>query len=186
MSDSGRPSPGAAADRGASLLKGLEFHVTERADDDYDYAPSAQPRSRVLFWIIVIIVLAGTGVGSAFLWQAYGNGLSVFRTGTATPEPTAPDKPVGLADFQAFQQQIVGSMQSTEQVLAAQEAEIKRLSDEVAALSAKLDLVQHPVAPAEALAPGPVAPPSRKKPAAPKPVGAISTGGAPLPAQSTH
>jgi uncharacterized coiled-coil protein SlyX len=168
----------------------LEFHVTERADDDYDYAPSAQPRSRVLFWIIVIIVLAGTGVGSAFLWQAYGNGLSVFRTGTATPEPTPPDKPVGLADFQAFQQQIVGSMQSTEQVLAAQEAEIKRLSDEVAALSAKLDLVQHPVAPAEALAPGPaskpVAPPPRKKPAAPKPAGAISTGGAPLPAQSTH
>jgi hypothetical protein len=51
------------------------------------------------------------------------------------------DKPVGLGDLQAFQQQIAGSAQSTEKLLTAQQAEIKRLSDQVAVPSGKLDLL---------------------------------------------
>ena len=158
--------------------------MTDGVDDDYEYTLDKPPRSRALFWIVFIVVLAVTGIGSALLWRAYGNGFSAFPSLTPAAESAIPpDKPVGLTDFQAFQQQIVGSMQSAQQVLAAQDAEIKRLSDQVSALSAKLDSLEHPLAQAvdPAPAPKPVASAPKKKP---KPVGAISTGGAPLPLQS--
>ncbi len=160
--------------------------MTDGVDDDYEYTLDKPPRSRALFWIVFIVILAVIGIGSALLWRAYGNGFSALPSLIPAAESaTPPDKPVGLTDFQAFQQQIVGSMQSTQQVLAAQDAEIKRLSDQVSALSAKLDSLEHPLAEAvdPAPAPKPVAPAPKKKP---KPVGAISTGGAPLPLQSPH
>jgi hypothetical protein len=158
--------------------------VTYRADEDSDDTPDEEPRSRVLVYIVVAVMLAGAGSGSALLWRAYGNGLPSFTSVTSSAAPVA-DKPVGLGDFQAFMQQIAGSAQSTEKLLTAQQAEIKRLSDQVAVLSGKLDLLQRPIASAQAAlpppAPNPVAPAPRKKPAALQPAGAISTGGAPLP-----
>ncbi|WP_291570272.1 hypothetical protein [Bradyrhizobium sp.] len=163
--------------------------MTDGVNDDYEYRLEKPPRSRALLWIVLIVVLAAAGIGSFLLWRSYGNGLPAFPSLTPAAESaTPPDKPVGLTDFQAFQQQIVGSMQSTAQVLAAQDAEIKRLSDQVSALSANLDLLEHPLAQAvdPAAVPKPVAPAPKKKPAAPKPAGAISTGGAPLPLQSPH
>jgi hypothetical protein len=165
----------------------LEFTVTDSADDDYEYTLDKPPRSRALFWIVLILVLAATGIGSTLLWRTYGNGLPAFPSLTSAAESADPqDKPVGLADFQALRQQIVESMQSTEQAMAAQDAEIKRLSDQVSALSAKLDSLEHPLAQAvdPATAQKPAAAP-KKKPAA-KSTGVISTGGAPLPVQSPH
>ena len=104
----------------------------------------------------------------------------------AAPAEVA-DKTVGLKDFQAFQQQITGTLQSTAQLVAAQQAEIKRLSDQVAALTAKIDTLQRPAASAQAAAPA-ASPPApvaaRKKSAAPKQPPAISVGGAPLPPPS--
>jgi hypothetical protein len=168
----------------------LEFTVTDGGgDDDYEYTLEKRPRSRALFWIVVIVILAATGIGSALLWRAYGNGIPGFPSLTSAADSATPaDKPVGLTDFQAFQQQIVGTMQSTDQVLAAQDAEIKRLSDQVSALSAKLDSLEHPLAQAvdPATAPKPAGAAPKKKPVAPRPAGAISTGGAPLPPQSPH
>ncbi|MDO8400633.1 MAG: hypothetical protein Q7T45_22725 [Bradyrhizobium sp.] len=92
--------------------------------------------------------------------------------------------------MQALQQQVAGSVQSTERLLAAQQAEIKRLSDQVVVLSGKLDLLQRPLSSAQAAlpaaapapaAPKPVAAAKPKKPAAVQSTGSISTGGAPLP-----
>ena len=161
--------------------------MTYRADEDFDDTPDEKPKGRALVRIIVVVMLAGAGSGSALLWRAYGNGLPAFPSftaGAATAAPVA-DKPVGLRDLQAFQQQIAGSVQSTEKLLTAQQAEIRRLSDQVSVLSAKLDLLQRPIASAQAAlpapAPKPVVPAPRKKPAAAQPAGAISTGGAPLP-----
>jgi uncharacterized coiled-coil protein SlyX len=67
------------------------------------------------------------------------------------------------------QQQLAGQVQAATQLLASQQAEIKRLSDQLAALTGKIDALQQPATPA------PVAP-VRKKPAAPAPV-----AGAPPP-----
>lgn len=158
--------------------------------DDVEHETGQRPaRRRWIMPIAVAIGLALFGVGSAFAWRAYGGvpfTLPSFATGQpAAPAVAAADRPVGLKDLQALQQQIAGPMQSTAQLLAAQQVEIKRLSEQLSALTAKVDSLERPAASAQAslpaAAPLPVSPAPRKKPAARKPPAAISVGGAPLP-----
>jgi hypothetical protein len=152
----------------------------------------APPARRSWLWAAGVAGLAIFGIASAFAWRAYDGGpltLPSLLSGTgqtaAPPAVAAADKPVTLKDLQALQQQIAGPLQSNAQLLAAQQAEIKRLSDQVSALAAKVEALEHPPAsaqaslPAAAPSPAPAAP--RKKPAAPKQPPGISVGGAPLP-----
>jgi septal ring factor EnvC (AmiA/AmiB activator) len=162
--------------------------VTYRTEDDSYDTPDDEPRHGVLVLVVVITMLASTGVGSAFLWRAYGGSLAAFPLSASVASPTAvaDEKPVRLKDLQALQQQIAESRQSSERLLAAQHAEVKRLSDEVTVLSAKLDLIQRPIASAQASLPRavpqhPAPAAQKKKPAAPQAAGPISTGGTPLP-----
>jgi uncharacterized coiled-coil protein SlyX len=151
------------------------------------------PARRRWIWPAAVVGLAILGIASAFAWRAYDGGpltLPSFLSGTgqtaAPPAVAAADKPVTLKDVQALQQQIAGPLQSNAQLLAAQQAEIKRLSDQISALAAKVEALEHPPASAQAALPA-SAPPSpapaaaRKKPALPKPAPGISVGGAPLP-----
>jgi uncharacterized coiled-coil protein SlyX len=122
--------------------------VTFRYDDDVDFEPEEieAPKRRRWLPYAVVAMLAVTGSASAFLWRAYGNtGLSLPSFGSSPPAD-AGDKVVMLKDLQAFQQPIVAQTQAATQLLAAQQAEIKRLSDQMAALNAKLDALQHSVA----------------------------------------
>jgi uncharacterized coiled-coil protein SlyX len=164
-------------------------HLFDNSADDVEYQTRQVPERRRR-WVPIAVVagLAIFGVASALLWNAWGNGFpalpsftSVTAPGTAPAE--VPDKTVGLKEFQAFQQQITATMQSTAQSVAAQQAEIKRLSDQVSALAAKIDALQPPAASAQAATPvpPPATPAARKRPAAAKPPPGISTGGAPLP-----
>jgi uncharacterized coiled-coil protein SlyX len=180
------------------LFKGFALaHLFDNAldpDDRQQYAPSAR---RPWLWAAGVAGLAIFGIASAFAWRAYGGvPLTLPSFASLTGQPAAPavvaDKPVGLKDLQALQQQIAAPLQSNAQLLAAQQAEIKRLSDQVSALAAKMEALEHPAASAQASlpasappSPAPVAP--RKKPAAPKTPASISVGGAPLPpAQSAR
>lgn len=188
--------------RRINLNKALRYQalgcaVTYRTDDDIADAPDHESGRGPLFYIVVTVMLACFGSGSALVSRAYGLALPSFASVTSASvasvaSPAAPvaaaDKPVGLSDLKALQQQIAGSAQSTERLLAAQQAqqaEIKRLSDQVAALSGKLDLLQRPIASAQAALPAPAPKPvvaaKPKKPAAVQTTGSISTGGAPLP-----
>jgi hypothetical protein len=113
---------------------------------------------------------------------------------------------VTATDFTAFQQQTGSAMQAATDLLTAQQTELKRLSDQiqglttqVVGLTAKIDTLQGrgvlaPPAPVVA-APAPVAaaaqaapvaarpaPTAPRKRPADRPAGAISVGGAPLPA----
>lgn len=179
--------------------------MTYRIDDEIDDAPDQNPGRGPLFHIVIGVMLACFGSGSALVARAYGMGLPTlpsFASGTSvasstsaanSPAPVAV-KPVALSDLQALQQQVAGSLQSTERLLAAQQAEIKRLSDQVVVLSGKLDLLQRPLSSAQAAlptqtpapAPKPVAAAKPKKPAQAQSTGTISTGGAPLPAAATR
>jgi hypothetical protein len=161
--------------------------------DDAGYEAEQVPAPRRMRWGTIAVaaaLLAATGVASAFAWRAYGGvpltlPLPSFAwvTGQPATPAVAADKPVGLKDLQALQQQIAGPLQSNEQLLSAQQAELKRLADQVSALAAKVDVLEHPPASAQALlpAPAPSAAAPRKKSAAPKLPPGISTGGAPLP-----
>jgi uncharacterized coiled-coil protein SlyX len=166
-------------------------HLYDNHPDDAGYEVEQAPAPQRKRWITIAVaagLLAATGVASAFAWRAYGGvplTLPSFASGTGQPAApaVAADKPVGLKDLQALQQQIAGSLQSNAQLLAAQQAELKRLSDQVSALTGKVEALEHPPASAQASLPA-SAPPSaapRKKPAAPKLPPGISTGGAPLP-----
>jgi uncharacterized coiled-coil protein SlyX len=166
-------------------------HLFDNTHEEAEDLQQPAPGRRRWIPIAVGAGLALFGSASALLWNAWGGGLTALPSFTSSATPGAPaetpDKTVGLKDFQAFQQQIAATAQSTAQSVAAQQAEIKRLSDQVAALAAKVDTLQRPAASAQAAAPvpPPPAPPPtpavRKKPAAAKPPPGISTGGAPLP-----
>ena len=158
-------------------------HLFDNAPDETKLHPPAPQRRR---WVPIAVVagLALFGAASALLWHAWGNGLSAlpsFTSATAPAPAEVPDKTVGLKEFQGFQQQIAATVQSTAQLVAAQQAEIKRLSDQVSALTAKIDALQPPAASTQAAAPAPPPPAARKRPGAAKLPPGISTGGAPLP-----
>jgi hypothetical protein len=175
--------------------------VTYRFDDEIDDRPEEKTGRGPLFHIVIGVMLACFGSGGALVARAYGmtlpSGIPTlpsFASVASVASSSAPVavKPVALNDLQALQQQVTGSVQSTERLLAAQQAEIKRLSDQVVVLSGKLDLLQRPLASAQAAlpaaapspapAPKPAVAAKPKKPAAVQSSGAISTGGAPLPA----
>ena len=180
-------------------------------DDGYD-ADDEEPRRGLLSWILIVAMLVGTGSGSALIWRTFGGGpilpSSLLASRTPPAAAAVAEKPAGQGELTALRQEITGSVQSAQALLAAQQAEIKRLSEQVSALSSRLELMQHPVTSAQAAIPVPtpktVAPASKKKsekPAAAKPAqakpaearlteprpaeskpanGPISTGGAPL------
>jgi hypothetical protein len=167
-------------------------HLFDNALGPDDRQQLAPPARRPWLWAAGVAGLAIFGIALAFAWRAYDGGpltLPSLLSGTgqtaAPPAVAAADKPVTLKDLQALQQQVAGPLQSNAQLLAAQQVEIKRLSDQVSALAAKVEALEHPPAsaqaslPAAAPSPAPAAP--RKKPAAPKQPPGISVGGAPLP-----
>ena len=168
--------------------------VTYRTDDEIGDTADETPGRGPLFHIVIGVMLVCFGSGSALVARAYGMGLPTlpfFTSGASVASSPAPVavKPVALSDLQTLQQQVATSVQSTERLLAAQQAEIKRLSDQVVALSGKLDLLQRPLSSAQAAlptqapaaAPKPVAATKPKKPAPVQTTGSTSTGGAPLP-----
>lgn len=171
-------------------------HLFDNLPDDTGELHRPPPRRRRWVPIAVVAALAVLAVASASLWYVWGNGLPAlpsfawpsFTSATAPAAPAeVPDKTVGLKEFQALQQQIAATTQSTAQLVAAQQAEIKRLSDEVSALAAKIEQLQNPPPAAQAPAaspPPPATPAARKRPAAARPAPGISVGGAPLPAPS--
>jgi hypothetical protein len=183
--------------RRINLIKALRYQglgraMTYRTDDDIDDTPDKESGRGPLFHIVVTVMLVCFGSGSALIARASGMGLPTFTSvaSVASSPATVAVKPVALSDLQALQQQVAGSVQSTERLVAAQQTEIKRLSDQVVVLSGKLDLLQRPLSSAQgalpaaapAPAPKPVAAAKPKKPALVQSTGAISTGGAPLPA----
>jgi hypothetical protein len=165
-------------------------------------------RSGVIGIIIVLLILGGAG---GYLWLNYSETLTDMAhavtgsTGSHDGAQVLASAPaegsVSAADFAAFQQQTGSSIQTATELLAAQQAELKRLSDQiqglttqVAGLTAKIDQTQGRAAVPQAapapvaahLAPTPARPAPtapRKRPVADRPAGAISVGGAPLPPQ---
>ena len=171
--------------------------MTDELDQQVRLALRRQKRTRKV--PIAVIVFAIIASASAYLWVNYGDLVRSTRFGTPTataPGAASGDATVSRADFDAFERQTADLLRSASENLEAQKADLKKLSDQVAALVAKVDALQSgpatPPAPtpvrnsiaAQPIVPPPAAIPQRRKPPAPKPAGSISVGGAPLPAPS--
>jgi septal ring factor EnvC (AmiA/AmiB activator) len=76
---------------------------------------------------------------------------------TATPDATS----LAIRDLQASQQQVVHQLKALQETLSSDRADVKRLSDGVAALSAKLEALQQSFA----SAPQQISPPLASPPA---------------------
>ena len=125
--------------------------------------------------IAIWIVIAAIGGGAALLWHEYGEAF------LALPilKPETPPQVVSLRAFGEYQQAVAGDLRRNSEMLQAQDAELKRLSDQVLQLVMKMDLLESKARDAQAAivnAPKPAAKKSAAKPAA-----RISVGGAPLP-----
>jgi uncharacterized coiled-coil protein SlyX len=155
-----------------------------------------------LGWLLAVLIVIGVG---AYGWLNYDRLAELTRSAAAaTGVAPAADRTVNADEFEAFQQKTAASLQAMTDQITAQQAALKRLSDQlegltgqVAALASKLDQTQAVGAPSSAApaavvlsathAPTTAATPARPAPTAPRkrpaPAGAISVGGAPLPAQ---
>jgi uncharacterized coiled-coil protein SlyX len=169
--------------------------VTYRTDSSYSVdesyeADEDEPRRGLLSWLLIVTMLIGTGSASALIWRTFGGGpILPSMVSSAAPAAVAvavAQTPSGQADLAALRQEITGSVQSTQALLAAQQAEIKRLSEQVSALSSRLELMQRGVASAQAAIPVPQAAPAPKQKSEAKPAAAKPTQAKPVEARSTE
>jgi uncharacterized coiled-coil protein SlyX len=141
--------------------------------------------SRVLGFIAVLAVV---GAAAGYVFLNYDRPVGAAPATQSTAAPAAGPDAIPLQDVMSLQEQMAESLEATRRDVATQRADLKNLSDRVAALAAKIDGLQssaRPAAPSEPLRPAAIAaqkkpPTAPKPPKSPKPTGAISVGGAPL------
>jgi hypothetical protein len=153
---------------------GHEAEYDEEFEDDVE---ERRPR----FWVsaLVCVVLAATGSGAAFAWHGYVGGEVITAALSATPKTASAPQAAAAQDallrnLADAQQQAAVIAKRNQDLLQAQAAEIKRLSDAVAQLSTRVDGLS--VRNAQAAVPSP----APKKPAAPKVVAPKPAAPAPL------
>jgi hypothetical protein len=134
----------------------------EFVDDGVD---DEAPRPRLWVSALVCVALAATGSGAAFAWHGYGGGGWTTAALTSAPK-AAPAPPQAAAVQDALlksltegQQREAAIAQRNQELLQAQAAEIKRLSETVAQLATRVEALT--VRNAQAAVP----PPAPKKPA---------------------
>ena len=168
--------------------------MTDELDQPVRDALQRRRRSRMV--PIALIMCAVGGSALAYVWVSFGDQVrtAVFGIPPATGSTVAAsaEQPVSRADFEAFERPILDTLHSMTARMDAQQADLKRLAEQVAGLSAKVETApgtmtsipaQTPVAPVAApVPPRPPAVAQRRKPAAPTvPSGPVSTGGSALP-----
>jgi hypothetical protein len=156
--------------------------MTYRDDDGYLDEPEAEepPPRRLGATIVLLMVLAGTGIGSALVWHAFGGTMSALPGRAGAPAQVAVQDTVPRKDFESYQQATAEELKGKGQMLDAQQAQIRALAEQIAQLATKIQSLERratEVSQAQASVPKPAA----KKPPAPRAPAAISTGGAPLP-----
>jgi malonyl CoA-acyl carrier protein transacylase len=163
-----------------------EPELTHEPDHEIEYelarySQSGRKRSKA---IVAVPALAVVGIAAAFLWAAYGRDLPVLSfIKSRTSAMVGSVEPAEMKDFQIFQRQISEQMQTATQLLQSQQAELKLLSDQTAALTAKIDALTQSAPTAQPAIPlsAPATVQTEKRKPVRKPTSGISVGGAPLP-----
>jgi hypothetical protein len=123
---------GPICDRGGAMTEELDRQIR----------PALRRRRRSSLIPVGVVVFAPVASACAYAWVNYGDQVQTAEFGappTTAPETAGGEEPVSRANFDAFKRQTVDSLRSTLEGLDAQKADMKRLSDQLAALSAKTD-----------------------------------------------
>jgi uncharacterized coiled-coil protein SlyX len=145
-------------------------------------------RRRAPLVLAVVVGLVMAGAGGYYFWTNIDRFTQ--SSGNDTPdraEPTTGDKAM-LTDLLASQQKASEDLDALNQTVTEQQAQLKALADQLAAMTSKVEALQSanvsppPLAASpQPEAKAPVVPKPAKKPRA-KSAGPISVGGAPLDA----
>jgi hypothetical protein len=98
---------------------------------------------------VVVFLLAVAGIGGVVLWEKYGRSMAPSQTAdadssAATPVAAEASEPLDptaqmLKDLQTAQQQMADKLEDVQRQLAAEQGERKLISDQVAALSSRVN-----------------------------------------------
>jgi hypothetical protein len=111
---------------------------------------------------VIYIVLALIGIGAAVLWHEYDGdleGLPTFKSETSA-------QAVSSKSFDDYQRAVAGNLRRHDEMLQAQDADIKRLTDQVSQLITNMSSLESSTRDAQAAIP-PVPKASRKAAAKP-------------------
>jgi uncharacterized coiled-coil protein SlyX len=147
-------------------------------------------------WLLLFVILALAGAAGVYVWPEIATLMPALGHEASGGAMTAGDKET-LPDLLATQQKGEEDLAALGRAVADQQEQLKTIVDQMAALTSKVEALQRaapapaPVPPPVAAAPIAQAAPKPKKPPAraPKPLGPISTGGAPLtvaPSDAAH
>lgn len=159
----------------------------------HDHAPSspiATKRRRWPWLLLIVVLVVVAGAGGVYAWPQIEPLLPPLRSAFSGEKVAAADQDA-MPELLAAQQKVTDDLAALGQSVAEQQAQLKGMLDQLAALTAKVDALEHPapppVPPPPAVAEAPAAPaaqtaprPHRPPARAPKPTGPISVGGAPL------
>jgi len=121
---------------------------------------TARARRRLIIPLVAALVL----IGGVTAWALSGSKVDAPPP-TATSGQTSDEILDTAKGLQVTQQQAVDQLQVVQDQLAAQKAETKKLSEQIAAVTEKLDALQQSIAsiPAPSVA-APVSPPKARRP----------------------
>ena len=145
------------------------YRLDENYDSESEYLDTGEaeePARRPWRVIAVALLSACLGSGLAFGWRYYGNDYAGLAGQKTEANPNVTNILQGL---QQSQQAIAADAQRNQEMLAAQQAEIKRLSEQIAQVAGNLDSLRASIQGAQASAPPPIEKPPQKKKPAPKP-----------------
>jgi hypothetical protein len=108
----------------------LEEEVSASRDDD-----------RLVSRILIVSLLIGITCGSALAWRWSSGFGAIIQAASTKTIGAAVDMPAWQGDLAALRQEMAQSAQASQQLLAAQQAEIDRLSGQIVPLLLKLELI---------------------------------------------
>lgn len=164
-----------------------ELHLERPVEEP---PPLLRPkRRRWPLVLLLLVVVALVGAGGVYAWANIGTLVQSFAREAPDGARDTGDK-AAIPDLLATQQKTSEDLEILSKTVAGQQEQLKNILDQLAALTAKIDALQRPAAPAQTLpsavapAPAPIAQAAKPKrpapPRKPQPAGPISTGGAPL------
>lgn len=140
---------------------------------------------RVPWVLVLVVILVGLCAAGAYFWTNVEHFVEMSAAREVAPMPgLSPEDRAALSEIQSGQQKTSDELAELSRSISAQLADLTRISDQIAALTLRVDSLQSPAptaSPPHVHRPGHAVSESARRPVrSTKPQGPVSVGGAPL------